>query len=71
MRKIITLVIITTVGVFAAACTNSTTTNTVNTISNKNAANSNSNGSHPMGEGEHRGNMMNGNHSGMDNRRMQ
>lgn len=71
MRKIITLVIITTVGVFAAACTNSTTTNTVNTTSNKNAANSNSNGSHPMGEGEHRGNMMNGNHSGMDNRRMQ
>ena len=71
MKKIFALVIITAVGVFAAACANFTTTNTANTNSNNNAVNANSNGSHSMGDGEHRGNMMNGNHSGMDNRRMQ
>lgn len=68
MKKIIALAIIVTVGVFAGACANSTTANTGNTTSNKNAANANS-----MGNGEHRGNMnmMNSNHSGMENRRMQ
>lgn len=68
MRKIIALVMIATGGLFAAACASNTTTNTVNTTSNKNAPNANS-----MGNGVHRGNMnmMNGNNSGMDNRRMQ
>ncbi len=70
MKKIIAIVIISTVGVFAAACASGTTTNTTNTTSN-NTANANSNGSNSMREGDHRGNMMNGNHSGMGNRRMQ
>ena len=71
MKKIIAIVIITAVGVFAAACGNTTTTNTANTASNKTTANANSNGSNPMGEGDHRGNMMNGNHSEMGNQQMQ
>lgn len=71
MKKIIAFVIIATVGVFAAACANTTTTNTANTTSNKNTATTDSNASNPMGEGDHRGNMMNGNHSQMGNQQMQ
>jgi hypothetical protein len=70
MKKIIAIVIITTVGVFAAACGNSKTTNTANTTSN-NTANANANASNSMREGDHRGNMMNGNHSQMGNQQME
>jgi hypothetical protein len=66
MKKIIATVIIATIGLFVAACAGSTTTNTGNTTSNKVAANSNS-----MDQGDHRGNMMNGNHSQMGDQQMQ
>ncbi len=70
MKRIIAIVIIATFGVFAVACGNTATTNTTNTTSNT-TANANANGSNSMREGDHRGNMMNGNHSQMGNRRMQ
>lgn len=70
MKKIISIVILTTVAVFAAACADSTSTNTANTTSNKNIVSANSGNSNSMPQGNHRMNEMNGNHSQMGNQQM-
>lgn len=72
MTKIIALVMIITIGVFAAACTGNTTNNVNNRATNKNATianNSANSNSTNRRENEHE--MTNGEHGGMGNRRME
>ena len=74
MKRIVAILIIAIVTVFAAACANNTaTSNTTNATSNKNVANTNANSanSNSTHNDDHRMNMMNGNHSELGNRQMQ
>ena len=72
MKRIIARIMITTIGVFAAACAGNTTDNVNNSATNKNAAGANSSAnSNSTNRRENEHEMMNGEHGGMGNRQME